>query len=32
MRTKKEKAMNYDLWEQLLEEVEKHQVQFHWVK
>ncbi len=32
IRTKKEKAMNYDLWEQLLEEVKKHQVKFHWVK
>ena len=32
MRTKKDKAVNYDLWEKLLEEVWKHKVKFHWVK
>ena len=32
MRTKSEKAINYDLWEKLLELVDKHEVQFHWVK
>ena len=32
LRTKSEKAINYDLWEQLLVLVEKHQVKFHWVK
>jgi ribonuclease HI len=32
MRTKSEKATNYDLWERLLNIVEKHEVKFHWVK
>jgi len=32
MRTKSEKAINYDLWEKLLDLVEKHEVKFHWVK
>lgn len=32
MRTKSEKAINYDLWEKLLNQVEKHKVKFHWVK
>ncbi|MAP55113.1 MAG: ribonuclease HI [Altibacter sp.] len=32
MRTKKEKAMNSDLWERLLTILEKHTVHFHWVK
>jgi len=32
MRTKKEKAINYDLWEKLLIQVEKHKVQFNWVR
>lgn len=32
MRTKSEKAINYDLWERLLKVVEKHNVKFHWVK
>ncbi len=32
MRTKSQKATNYDLWEKLLSLVEKHQVTFHWVK
>jgi ribonuclease HI len=31
-RTKTEKAMNYDLWEQLLDLVDKHNVKFHWIK
>lgn len=31
-RTKNEKAINYDLWEILLDLVEKHEVKFHWVK
>jgi len=32
MRTKSEKAINYDLWERLLNAVEKHEVKFNWVK
>ena len=32
MRTKKEQASNVDLWERLLELLEKHQVNFIWVK
>jgi len=32
MRTKSEKATNYDLWEKLLAVVEKHEVKFNWVK
>lgn len=32
MRTKNDKAVNADLWEKLLDVVEKHQVTFHWVK
>ena len=32
MRNKKDKAMNPDLWETLLELLEVHQVKFHWVK
>lgn len=31
-RTKSEKAVNYDLWERLLDLVEQHEVEFHWVK
>lgn len=31
-RTKTEKAVNYDLWEQLLVLVKKHNVKFNWVK
>ena len=31
-RTKTEKAVNYDLWEKLLELVSYHDVKFHWVK
>ena len=32
MRTKKESAINPDLWEQLLELCGKHEVSFQWVK
>ena len=32
MRNKKEKALNPDLWQELLELVERHQVEFIWVK
>jgi len=32
MRNKKEKALNADLWEVLLQEIAIHQVTFHWVK
>jgi ribonuclease HI len=32
MRTKSEKATNHDLWDRLLNIVEKHDVKFHWVK
>lgn len=32
MRNKKEKALNPDLWEKLLELLEVHEVTFHWVK
>ncbi len=31
-RNKKEKASNVDLWEKLMELLEKHQVSFVWVK
>ena len=31
-RTKTQKAINYDLWEKLLNAVEKHKVKFHWVR
>ncbi|WP_321308180.1 ribonuclease HI [Marinifilum fragile] len=31
-RNKKEKAINIDLWEELLPLLEKHQVKFFWVK
>ena len=31
-RTKSQKAVNYDLWEQLLDLVEQHEVEFEWVK
>jgi ribonuclease HI len=30
-RNKKEKALNIDLWEQLLELCEKHNVKFEWI-
>ena len=32
MRTKKDKALNPDLWERLLNLLEKHKVTFEWVK
>lgn len=32
MRNKKDKALNPDLWQELLELLEKHDVTFHWVK
>ena len=32
MRNKREKASNPDLWQQLLEALECHQVTLHWVK
>lgn len=32
MRNKKEKALNPELWEKLLELIEKHEVTFNWVK
>lgn len=32
MRTKSEAALNYDLWERLLELTEFHEVRFRWVK
>lgn len=32
MRTKSEKAVNYDLWEILLPLTKIHEVTFHWVK
>jgi len=31
-RNKKEKAINIDLWDRLLELIEKHEVKFNWVK
>jgi ribonuclease HI len=32
MRTKSESALNADLWRQLLDECERHEVEFRWVK
>lgn len=32
MRTKTQKAINYDLWERLLEATSKHKVHFNWVR
>ena len=32
MRTKKDPALNVDLWKRLLPLLEKHKVTFHWVK
>ena len=32
MRNKKDKALNPDLWEKLLTEIEKHQMTYVWVK
>jgi ribonuclease HI len=31
-RTKKEKALNPDLWEHLLQQCDKHKVEFVWIK
>lgn len=31
-RNRKERAINPDLWEQLLAEIERHDVEFRWVK
>ena len=32
MRTKNERALNPDLWQRLLEQCQKHDVSFRWVK
>ncbi len=32
MRNKKDKALNPDLWEKLLQQLERHQVTYQWVK
>ncbi len=32
MRNKKDKALNADLWKQLLDLLDKHQVEFEWIK
>ena len=32
MRNKKEKAQNPDLWERLLRQYDRHQVEINWVK
>lgn len=32
MRNKKDKALNVDLWKQLLELLDKHEVEFEWIK
>ena len=32
MRNKKDKALNPDLWQRLLDLLDTHQVTFHWVK
>lgn len=32
MRTRKDKALNADLWEQVLSEVSKHSMEYIWVK
>ncbi|MZP31243.1 ribonuclease HI [Heliobacterium undosum] len=32
MRNKKDPALNVDLWERLLQLLERHQVEFRWVK
>jgi len=32
MRTKKSRALNVDLWEQLLALLDIHKVRFNWVK
>lgn len=32
MRNKKDKALNVDLWEELLKLLDKHKVEFEWIK
>ncbi len=32
MRNKKDRALNVDLWEQLLKLLDKHEVEFEWIK
>ena len=32
MRNKKDRALNVDLWQQLLELLDKHEVEFEWIK
>jgi len=32
MRTKKDRALNVDLWEPLLKEISKHKIEYVWVK
>lgn len=32
MRNKKDPAVNPDLWQRLLDQLERHQVTFNWVK
>ena len=32
IKSNKEKALNPDLWETLLNEMKRHEVEFHWVK
>ena len=31
-KSNKEKALNPDLWQKLLDEMKRHEVEFHWVK
>lgn len=32
VKSNKEKALNPDLWQKLLDEMQRHEVEFHWVK
>lgn len=32
MRNKKDKALNPDLWEEMLNLLDNHEVVFHWIK
>ena len=32
VKSNKEKALNPDLWQKLLDEMKRHEVEFHWVK
>lgn len=32
VKSNKEKALNPDLWQRLLDEMKRHEVEFHWVK